>query len=412
MDRLELWNKYLREEFTDLDIIINDGYQDNVFKCHKVVLSSAAGYFGHLFQSGMKESKEAEMKLRINLPKEVFESVLHYIYTGNIVSIKNLSLLLDILKSATYFQLPDLEESVESEIKDLSLNEVIELIGQLVNSHLLYFPRLLIDKIVQYFQDLLKIQEIMMIPFQAMYSLLCSEKLQIKDEESLLSFVIKYISLNQNLTLPKIRALGKTIQWEHIKPSTIQEIGTDIIQQLIDENELYACLREFEDRITIFPENYFIALFLTEVNSKKVKKIAHRYLSAKNLYFSMNISQETCSKMHLVLKNWPENGRFESHNFSFNISFEEGYIGSFFNISFKIRRLVGCEDVHISYKSMDQHKNSIKIPLNQDINITQIDQELITGGFMECLGVSVTGGRKPHAHITEAIIEGCVYHMY
>ena len=411
MNRNQLWENYLNNKLTDVEIIVNDGYSDNVFKCHKVVLAASEGYFGALFNSGMRECHEDRIKLQIITPQEVFQRVLHFLYTGIPDKANNVSILLDILKCATFFQLPGLEKSVESDIKMLGPADIVELIRSLINSRLMYFPHILIDTMVKNFHGLEELPEILEIPFQAMYSLLSDPNLQVEDEEHLLHFVLKYLSAHSNFTLPKKRALGKTIIWEHIRPTLLQDIGAESISQLIDEPNLLPKIREFEDRVSIFPDNYLISLLLTENDYQQMMKFIHRYLVMRKIYLSIKISEETCKRAHLVLSNWKEDGRFECHMFSFRISFEEGYVGSFFNISFKLRRIVGCNYVHIAFKPNFGCEESIRIPLNQDLNIIKINQEIISGSLLEYIRVSVTGGNKPHGHIMEPSIEFCIHKL-
>ena len=142
-----LWDKYLNHEMTDTDIIVNDGTNDNVFQCHRLILSSSQGYFGALFKSGMKECFSDEIRLGLQISKDAFIHVLHYIYTGT-TSKAHPSITLEVLKCATFFQLPGLEKAAELDLRAISSpQELIELMQNFNSTVFFYLPQNLIDLI-------------------------------------------------------------------------------------------------------------------------------------------------------------------------------------------------------------------------------------------------------------------------
>ena len=407
MNPTALWGNFLKGVASDVDIIVNDGEQDNIFHCHKIVLASAEGYFGALYKCKMIESFSHQFRLRMTISKEVFMHVLNYIYTGTPEKLNDPSKLLEILKCARFFQLPGLEKSVEHNLTQLSDSDIVDTIKSLTNLHLLYFPHILIQSMVKNFPNLINLDEMMIIPYQAMYELVTNEGIRIKNEEALLAFVLKYID-NNSLTPNKIKALGNAIFWERIDPTVIEGYGLERIQTLIDEEDLNKKVQEFKDRTKFIPADPLFSLILTEYRLDEIMKYAKRYLSVRNMIFNIPISPQSCTGYHLKLTNWAENGIFETHTFCFTISFDEGYIGSFFNISFTMRQMVGCDSVHITYLDNSGTEKSANIQINPLLQVARIRHELISGELMNYLKVSVTGEKKPHAHIVDTILCGCV----
>ena len=95
----------------------------SVFKAHKSVLIAASKYFSHLFASTTDYiGLYLEIEIRDYDPA-VFQKVLEYIYTGQIVidnyELHELFLLLD---AALFYELPQLQRSLEDTILSKYLN--------------------------------------------------------------------------------------------------------------------------------------------------------------------------------------------------------------------------------------------------------------------------------------------------
>lgn len=63
------------------DLTINVGKRK--FPCHRVILAAGSSYFKSMFSSGMEESWKNPIELR-QIDGDVFELVLHFIYTGHV----------------------------------------------------------------------------------------------------------------------------------------------------------------------------------------------------------------------------------------------------------------------------------------------------------------------------------------
>ena len=78
-------NLYVTRAQADITVCIGDVR----INCHKAVLMAASPYFEAMFNSGMKEALDGEIKFQ-HMSASVFELVLEFIYTGkHIVSTDN-----------------------------------------------------------------------------------------------------------------------------------------------------------------------------------------------------------------------------------------------------------------------------------------------------------------------------------
>ncbi|KAK5174912.1 uncharacterized protein LTR77_000048 [Saxophila tyrrhenica] len=96
------------------DIVIKSG--DLEFKCHKVILSFASGYFASLLDLGFKESTQDVIELKEDSPRAV-AAILRYIYTFDYGSIPDThsaestaKFHLDVHAAANKYGLPRLAE--------------------------------------------------------------------------------------------------------------------------------------------------------------------------------------------------------------------------------------------------------------------------------------------------------------
>ncbi|CAL1544140.1 unnamed protein product, partial [Lymnaea stagnalis] len=63
--------------FSDFDVIV-DGF---TYRCHKHLLNATSGYFQSVFRSGMKESIENRLELKL-MSRDIFEVIGRALYTG------------------------------------------------------------------------------------------------------------------------------------------------------------------------------------------------------------------------------------------------------------------------------------------------------------------------------------------
>ena len=85
------------------DIIITIG--ERSFPAHRAILAASSRYFKAMFTSGFKESSADEVK--IDGDPEVFETLLEFIYSGNLDLTSDESRQVELLQMVCYFQLTD-----------------------------------------------------------------------------------------------------------------------------------------------------------------------------------------------------------------------------------------------------------------------------------------------------------------
>ena len=399
------WQHFLHGNFTDLEITINDGETDHSFKCHKIILSSAGGFFGSMYDCEMLESYSDSFRISQKVSKQIFTKILLYIYTERTEKI-DAAHLLELLFCASYFQLPGLEKAVEDDINSLTTtDEIADLIKSLTKSNAIDLPSKLIENIVMNFNTLRVLDEMMMLPYSSIISIIQNPKLRVKEEAMILDFIIKYKN-NKQLSESKLRAMGDCILWENIGTEKLENIGMSEIEALIDEETLQQKTREFEDRIVVFPDNAMFALLVTQSSINSAQDFCKRYTSASNMMFSFEVNPENCEKYHIWLNDWPENGVFERRNFSFSLGFDEGYVGAFFSVKMNFHPINTCQVMHI-------HPNTPKGELHHKIELSAkeniiIREDLMCGSLMDKVRFSVTGEKKPHGKIENFVIMGCI----
>lgn len=128
-------SQYLVE---DLCVLLkNKDYSDVSFKigstkikAHKMILASRSSYFKALFYGGLKESQENEIALDSETPIDAFETILSYIYTGEVsLCNKNINQLQDMISLADKYGFVKLMDDIAEYIKKslITTDNVIEI---------------------------------------------------------------------------------------------------------------------------------------------------------------------------------------------------------------------------------------------------------------------------------------------
>eukprot|EP00949_MAST-11_sp_MAST-11-sp1_P001960 g1960.t1 len=106
------------EEFADLCLISSDVKR---FSVHRIVLAARCTHFRALLSSGMRESTQDEIPL--DLPGEVLEVILEYIYTGKVSreSLSSPELTMQIIETASMYTMDGLLQ-----LASVSLSKLID----------------------------------------------------------------------------------------------------------------------------------------------------------------------------------------------------------------------------------------------------------------------------------------------
>ncbi|XP_046354968.1 kelch-like protein 24 [Haliotis rufescens] len=84
--------------------------EGKTFPCHRVILSAVSPYFNAMYTSGMRESLDGLVTIH-NIQASVFQSILNFIYCGNIVITAENTM--DMLHAASLFQISTLQQVCE-----------------------------------------------------------------------------------------------------------------------------------------------------------------------------------------------------------------------------------------------------------------------------------------------------------
>ncbi len=78
-----LYRQWTQEASCDVTLVLGDGAGEVRFPAHRVVLAASSKYFDAMFQGGMIEANQSEIRLP-TLQTEPFKKILKFFYTGTI----------------------------------------------------------------------------------------------------------------------------------------------------------------------------------------------------------------------------------------------------------------------------------------------------------------------------------------
>lgn len=102
-------------------ILLDDNHTQ--FHCHRIILSSASGFFQNVFTSGMEEEKTADVKITCN-PLNLFPEVLKFLYTS-IIDINDDNIMA-IFEIAYFYNIQILEEKIKDIMASKDSSKIME----------------------------------------------------------------------------------------------------------------------------------------------------------------------------------------------------------------------------------------------------------------------------------------------
>ena len=391
------------------------------YNCNSNLLSDHSAYFKWLFSSdtkGISDNISNIITVRLQMTNTVFHILIEFISTGIMNVIIDEKNIIPLYKGSLILQIDRFDEIVIAPyinklIKERRIDDFIDL---LLKEKLITIPDTLANFIASNFQDFVNLPQIKELPFAAIYNIISNPHIVLRDEGTLLQFIVEYIHMHKNkITLKMSFALGNFLKWNYVSPDIIKELEdkyeTNYILQLITQLSLQEYINEFEERISIFPEDYIFALLLTEPDIFSVFKFANRYSYERNLFFITPIEYERCDKLHIEIGDFPLDGHFKRCNFTFRLSFKDGAYGAFFNIRFKLTNMEGCKTIHIKYKPYKAEKiihEKIDIDKQTEFKDFVLVNHKIFPYLVNEIRISITGIKKPHGDIQNTLLTGCV----
>ena len=118
-------NLFTEKNFSDLEVTCDE----EVFYCHRLILSARSPVFSAMFQADMIENRSKKVNIR-DVKKSVFSEVLRFIYTGKVSSDESFkNQVREILIAADMYQLDLLKKLCEAQlVSTLDATNCLELL--------------------------------------------------------------------------------------------------------------------------------------------------------------------------------------------------------------------------------------------------------------------------------------------
>ena len=163
-------NEYrLNEEYCDIDVRV----KETVFKCHRLMLGAASGFFHTMLSADYMERTAREITVG-ETEVTTFEEILQFIYTGN-VPLKN-SNLSSLTRASDYFQISRLEEVcvqyIQYNVSQLSDKTIFELFEYSSSHNKTSLAEILRKHIRQHFHHFSATSEFLKIPIDHLVTIL------------------------------------------------------------------------------------------------------------------------------------------------------------------------------------------------------------------------------------------------
>lgn len=194
--------------FTDIEIEIGE----QVYRCHKIILSSQPGYFYDLFSNSYKESNS---RILIRLPDKnnVFKYVIEFMYKGTIESIPN-NLYFQLFLMAIYLRHNYLRNFVQQSMNSLDSKSTFNFFAESFHYPFIELPTNIINKLSECFSALIDSNEIYSFPYEKILHFINSNSFKISSELDIAKFICKYINVNSQILLPKDKKyLQECVNW-------------------------------------------------------------------------------------------------------------------------------------------------------------------------------------------------------
>ncbi|TNM87001.1 hypothetical protein fugu_007231 [Takifugu bimaculatus] len=174
------------QELTDV-VLLTEGV---AFHCHKVVLSAFSAYFQAMFTCGLRETQGAEVLLR-DVPAKCLQLLLDYMYQGNlpldndnIQAVAAAAFLLDVDGAFRICQ-----NHMEA---NMDPSNCVGLYHWARNMGATGLADCALRYMCQHFAEVCEEEEVLELDAQSLGSLLCSDDLNISQEQVLLELVLRW----------------------------------------------------------------------------------------------------------------------------------------------------------------------------------------------------------------------------
>ena len=210
--------------------------EERHFKAHKVVLASASEYFEVMFSSGMRESKETEIKMG-NIPAEILSILLDFIYTGQLTF--HLDTIDELLHASTMLLFMDIRRECLSFLQQkLNISNCVKV------KHLaeVYDDKELAHKVSQFilehFEEIVESEtdDLHNLTTEEFIELICSDDIFCKTEDVVVKCLLKWLVRNNQLE--------ETFDVSSIFDKLIANVRLPFISQKAIDDSIMVTLKE------------------------------------------------------------------------------------------------------------------------------------------------------------------------
>lgn len=178
--------------YSDVTLVVDGKH----FPCHRVILAAGSRYFKSMFSSGMEECRKNKIDLQ-QVDSNVFEYVLHFIYTGRVQI--TTSILQDLFQQAYMFQIEPLVNLCVKFFKE-NMNESNCLAALMLADTHAHSQLYEISKELAcfHFRTIVNDEDFCRLSLQCVMDVLCDRRLRCDGEHQVFEMAIKWLDADGN----------------------------------------------------------------------------------------------------------------------------------------------------------------------------------------------------------------------
>ncbi|CAC5419060.1 KLHL24_35 [Mytilus coruscus] len=178
--------------YSDVTLVVDGKH----FPCHRVILAAGSRYFKSMFSSGMEECRKNKIDLQ-QVDSNVFEYVLHFIYTGRVQI--TTSILQDLFQQAYMFQIEPLVNLCVKFFKE-NMNESNCLAALMLADTHAHSQLYEISKELAcfHFKNIVNDEDFCRLSLQCVMDVLCDRRLRCDGEHQVFEMAIKWLDADGN----------------------------------------------------------------------------------------------------------------------------------------------------------------------------------------------------------------------
>lgn len=249
---LKIMNEHRKEcgKLCDVELVVGD----SKISAHRSVLAACSPYFYAMFNGELMESKQREIQLK-DVPKDVFELLINFAYTGNLdVTVENAQ---SVLSLASQINFPEVREICCKFFEmHLDASNCLDIRNFAESNGCLRFVEIVDKFVIEHFSDVVQLEEFLTMPQPLLLKCLASDDLMISNERIVYEAVMKWAkhdlqgrgflltSLLQHVRLPllPVSFLLEEVDNEHLMRMSHGR------RDLLDEAKNYHLLSEHQMR--------------------------------------------------------------------------------------------------------------------------------------------------------------------